>query len=109
MTIDVQARSDQATATLTIPGMDSDHCAGIVRTSLRRLAGVREIRTSIASHRADVAYDPTRVNAGAGDPRRIRRGGGGRRPSAASGAPRRSGDADRVIRGTGGACVGLRT
>jgi P-type Cu+ transporter len=53
------------TATFTIPGMGSDHCAGIVRTSLSRLAGVGEIRTRIASHRADVSYDPARVDADA--------------------------------------------
>jgi P-type Cu+ transporter len=45
------------TTTLTIPGMGSDHCAGIVRTSLNRLDGVREIQTSIAAHRARVTFD----------------------------------------------------
>ncbi|WP_210880357.1 heavy metal translocating P-type ATPase, partial [Roseovarius autotrophicus] len=48
-------------ATLTIPGMGSDHCAGIVRTSLERLEGVQEIRTSIAAHRARVTYDAGRL------------------------------------------------
>ena len=53
----------KATATLTIPGMGSDHCAGIVKTSLNRLDGVGEIRTSIASHRAEVSFDPSRIDA----------------------------------------------
>uniref|UniRef100_UPI001B39011B heavy-metal-associated domain-containing protein n=1 Tax=Roseovarius autotrophicus TaxID=2824121 RepID=UPI001B39011B len=54
MTRNTLSLADHATATLTIPGMGSDHCAGIVRTSLERLEGVQEIRTSIAAHRARV-------------------------------------------------------
>jgi P-type Cu+ transporter len=54
---DAKSRSDLATATLTIPGMGSDHCAGIVRTSLERLEGVQDITTSIAAHRARVTFD----------------------------------------------------
>lgn len=34
--------------------MGSDHCAGIVRTTLQRLNGVGEINTNIASHRVSV-------------------------------------------------------
>ncbi len=58
---DVKSRSEQTTATLTIPGMGSDHCAGIVRTSLERLDGVQDIQTSIAAHRARVTYDAGRL------------------------------------------------
>ncbi|WP_163577030.1 heavy metal translocating P-type ATPase [Halomonas faecis] len=43
--------------TLTVPGMGSDHCAGIVRKTLERLEGVGEIHTNIASHRVSVAVD----------------------------------------------------
>ncbi len=43
------------TITLTVPGMGSDHCAGIVRTTLTRLEGVGEIHTNIANHRVAVA------------------------------------------------------
>jgi P-type Cu+ transporter len=50
-------------AELTVPGMGSDHCAGIVSTSLRRLAGVGDVHTSIASHRVRVDFDPARVDA----------------------------------------------
>ncbi|MBF8221077.1 heavy metal translocating P-type ATPase [Halomonas sp. 328] len=45
------------TITLTVPGMGSDHCAGIVRTTLQRLDGVGEIETNIASHHVRVAAD----------------------------------------------------
>ncbi|MDX5379514.1 MAG: heavy-metal-associated domain-containing protein, partial [Halomonas sp.] len=34
--------------------MGSDHCAGIVRTTLQRLNGVETIETNIASHRVSV-------------------------------------------------------
>lgn len=46
---------------LSIPDMGSDHCAGIVKTSINRLDGIRDIRTSIASHRATVTYDPEKT------------------------------------------------
>ncbi|WP_258807667.1 cation-translocating P-type ATPase [Pseudidiomarina sp. CB1] len=42
---------------LIVPGMGSDHCAGIVRTSLARLHGVQHIQTSLASHRVYVSVD----------------------------------------------------
>ncbi|PMR67154.1 heavy metal translocating P-type ATPase [Halomonas heilongjiangensis] len=41
--------------TLTVPGMGSDHCAGIVRKTLERLDGVGEIQTNIANHHVRVA------------------------------------------------------
>jgi P-type Cu+ transporter len=44
-------------ATLIVPGMGSDHCAGIVSTSLKRLKGVKSVKTSVASHRVEVTYD----------------------------------------------------
>nr|WP_240457604.1 heavy metal translocating P-type ATPase [Halomonas socia] len=42
------------TITLTVPGMGSDHCAGIVRKTLQRLDGVGEIETNIANHHVKV-------------------------------------------------------
>lgn len=36
-------------AHLIVPGMGSDHCVGLVSTSLRRLDGVANIRTNIAA------------------------------------------------------------
>ena len=51
------------TTSFTIPGMGSDHCAGLVRTSLNRLDGVRDIQTNIAGHRARVTYDGDKLSA----------------------------------------------
>ena len=45
------------TITLTVPGMGSDHCAGIVRKTLERLDGVDTIQTNIANHRVSVTID----------------------------------------------------
>jgi P-type Cu+ transporter len=53
-------RSDE----FVVPGMGSDHCAGIVSSSLKRLAGVAEVRTSIATHRVEVRYDPDLLDSG---------------------------------------------
>ncbi len=52
---------------LTVPGMGSDHCAGIVRESLNRLVGIDDIRTSISSHKVQVAFDADNM-----DPEAIR-------------------------------------
>ncbi len=45
------------TITLTVPGMGSDHCAGIVRKTLERLEGVRELQTNVANHRVSVTIE----------------------------------------------------
>ncbi len=42
------------TMRLTVPGMGSDHCAGIVRHTLEQLEGVHGIDTNIAQHRVTV-------------------------------------------------------
>jgi P-type Cu+ transporter len=47
---------------LTVPGMGSDHCAGIVRDSLKRLEGVGDIKTNISNHKVKVAYKPDKVD-----------------------------------------------
>jgi len=41
--------------------MGSDHCAGIVKTSLKRLDGVGDITTNIAAHRVEANYDPDKL------------------------------------------------
>ena len=46
--------SPTRTITLTVPGMGSDHCAGIVRTTLQKLPGVMRIDTNIGNHHVDV-------------------------------------------------------
>lgn len=48
------SKTNAKTITLTVPGMGSDHCAGIVRQTLERLDGVDAIQTNIASHRVSV-------------------------------------------------------
>jgi P-type Cu+ transporter len=60
------ARSRSSTvagrARLIVPGMGSDHCAGLVSTSLHRVAGVAAVRTDIAAHRVEVTFDPALVD-----------------------------------------------
>ena len=46
---------------IIVPGMGSDHCAGLVKTSLKRLDGVEEIQTNIATHRVEVVFDQARL------------------------------------------------
>jgi len=60
--------STRDSVTLVVPGMGSDHCAGIVRESIERLAGIKSVSTSIASHKAKVMFDPDAVG-----PEEIRR------------------------------------
>jgi Cu+-exporting ATPase len=43
--------------TLTVPGMGSDHCAGIVRKTLECLDGVGDIQTNIANHHVSVTLE----------------------------------------------------
>jgi len=49
--------SKENTITLTVPGMGSDHCAGIVRKTLERLDGVGEVQTNIANHHVSVTIE----------------------------------------------------
>jgi Cu+-exporting ATPase len=44
-------------AVLIVPGMGSDHCAGLVSQSLKRLPGITELNTSIASHKVRIEFD----------------------------------------------------
>lgn len=39
---------------LTVPGMGSDHCAGIVSKTLNRLDGIEAVTTNIANHKVHV-------------------------------------------------------
>ncbi|MDP3085645.1 MAG: heavy-metal-associated domain-containing protein [Rubrivivax sp.] len=55
-----RASLDQATvriAHLVVPGMGSDHCAGLVTTSIKRLPGVADVGTNIGNHRVAVGFD----------------------------------------------------
>ncbi|SEG47527.1 heavy metal translocating P-type ATPase [Billgrantia desiderata] len=80
--------------TLTVPGMGSDHCAGIVRTTLQRLDGVGEIQTNIASHRVSVG-----VAQGGPDTDALKQAveGAGYDVAAVSGEAEADGEADAVI------------
>ena len=51
------ATSEQQQIVLTVPGMGSDHCAGIVSSSLRKLDGVATVSTNVANHRVTVTVD----------------------------------------------------
>ena len=53
---------NSAAATLIVPGMGSNHCAGLVRTSLQRLQGIIDIQTNIANHQVNVSFDPALAN-----------------------------------------------
>jgi len=48
---------------LVVPGMGSNHCAGLVSTSIERLAGISDISTNIANHKVTVSFDPALVQA----------------------------------------------
>ncbi|WP_142849509.1 heavy metal translocating P-type ATPase [Telmatospirillum sp. J64-1] len=61
-TREAAGKATVSAAHLIVPGMGSDHCAGLVSTSLRRLEGVANIRTNIANHRVDVVFDPGRLD-----------------------------------------------
>jgi P-type Cu+ transporter len=50
---------------LTVPGMGSDHCAGIISSSIRRLDGIADVGTNIGNHRVTVRYDRSRLDASA--------------------------------------------
>ncbi len=43
--------SAETVVEIVVPGMGSDHCAGIIKTTLKRLDGVKEITTNIASRK----------------------------------------------------------
>ncbi len=53
---------ENSTAVLHVPGMCSDHCAGIVRESLERIDGVEGVRVSSGRRRAEVFFDLERVS-----------------------------------------------
>lgn len=52
MTEAIQAQSQ---VELVVPGMGSNHCAGIVSSTLEKLRGVEEVSTNIANHRVVVS------------------------------------------------------
>ncbi|WP_374763463.1 heavy metal translocating P-type ATPase [Yunchengibacter salinarum] len=51
---DGQAAQDSHDLELIVPGMGSDHCAGIIRETIERLDGIETIETNIARHRVSI-------------------------------------------------------
>ena len=49
------------TITLRVRGMSSQHCAGVVESSLRKLDGIRNVDASFAIERAIIDFDPNKV------------------------------------------------
>ncbi len=62
-----QSGDKKEKVTLNVPGMCSDHCAGIIRDSLNRLEGIKDVRANLSGYKVLVAFDPERT-----DPDRIR-------------------------------------
>jgi copper chaperone CopZ len=60
------ASSAAATASvaLSIEGMDCAACTAAIRTALKRLDGVRDVRISFVEKRAVIEYEPARVAPG---------------------------------------------
>ena len=47
--------------TLDITGMESEHCAGIIDSAIRKLGGVKEVKVNLAMQKAVVEYSPLKV------------------------------------------------
>jgi P-type Cu+ transporter len=61
----VEPKPERQSAVLIVPGMGSDHCAGLVSQSLRRLPGIAELSTSIANHKVRIEFDAGQTDLGA--------------------------------------------
>ncbi len=61
---DLRSSPSADVVTFLVPGMGSDHCAGLVSSSLKRLAGVANVRTNIANHRVTILFDAAHVKGG---------------------------------------------
>lgn len=58
---EVKAGDAMGLAYLIVPGMGSDHCAGLVKASLMRLEGVVSVESNIALHRVSVHFNTQRL------------------------------------------------
>lgn len=47
---------------LIVPGMSSDHCAGLVSSSIKRIPGISNISTNIANHKVTVSFNPAQAS-----------------------------------------------
>ena len=59
----VSDRDSQQFIQIVVPGMGSDHCAGLVSSSIKRLAGITDISTNVANHKVTVRFDPATADA----------------------------------------------
>ncbi|MAG91213.1 copper-translocating P-type ATPase [Candidatus Woesearchaeota archaeon] len=57
----IKKDSKAGNVTLRVRGMSSQHCAGIVESSLRKLDGIKNVDASFAIERAIVEYDPSKI------------------------------------------------
>jgi P-type Cu+ transporter len=58
-----EKKSPKQEVVLTVPGMGSDHCAGIIRTSLKRLEGVEVLKANISNHQVRVRFNERSIEA----------------------------------------------
>ena len=47
---------------LSVPGMGSQHCAGIVETSLLRVGGVSNVKTNVAVKEVEIKFNSSKTN-----------------------------------------------
>src|SRR3989344_7111851 len=58
--IDVETKKGEVI--LLVTGMMSDHCSGIVANSLKKVEGVKSVKTNIATSKAEIKFDQKKVN-----------------------------------------------
>ena len=54
--------AETGSAVLSISGMESQHCVGIVERSLQRLPGVTGVKVNLATAKAEISYDSSQTN-----------------------------------------------
>lgn len=59
----VKSPVDLLSTSLVVPGMGSDHCAGIISESINRLPGIASVNTNIGNHRVTVQFQRGVVDA----------------------------------------------
>ncbi len=58
----IKTNGKAGTITLRVRGMSSQHCAGVVESSLRKLNGIKNVDASFAIERAIVDFDQNKVS-----------------------------------------------
>ncbi len=58
----IKATGNAGTVTLRVRGMSSQHCAGVVESSLKKVDGIKNVDASFAIERAIIDYDPGKVS-----------------------------------------------